>query len=103
MRRIGGRNEDYVVCKDGTKVMRLDFIMKEATRVKASQLVQQERGKLTIRVVPEAGFGESDERRIVASLAERIGRGNMDVTIEKTTLDGLIYSKRGKFKYIIRI
>lgn len=103
VRRIGGRNEDYVVCKDGTKVMRLGFIMKEATRVKASQLVQQERGKLTIRVVPESGFGESDERRIVASLAERIGRGNMDVTIEKTTLDGLIYSKRGKFKYIIRI
>lgn len=98
---IEGRSEDYVVCKDGTRVMRLDFIMKRTHHVKASQLIQQEAGHLQMKIVPDKDFRQADEEAIVASLAERVGADNMDITFEKTTMEGLVYSKSGKFSYII--
>ena len=98
---IEGRSEDYVVCKDGTRVMRLAFIMKRTHHVKASQLIQHKAGHLQMKIVPDKDFSQADEEAIVASLAERVGAGNMDITFEKTSMEGLAYSKSGKFSYII--
>ena len=91
IKRIQGRIEDYIVCKDGTRLKRLDFIMKEATRVKASQLV------------PEEGFGSEDRNRIISALIARVGTDNLDVELIETTMDKLVTTGSGKFKYIINL
>lgn len=98
---IKGRSEDFVVCKDGTHVMRLGFIMKRTHNIKASQLVQRRPGHLLMKIVPDKEYSKADEEAVMKSLDERVGKGNMDITIEMTTMDGLEYSKSGKFKYII--
>lgn len=103
IKSIQGRNEDYIICKDGTKVIRLDFIMKGAHNIKASQLIQKSPGQLTIKIVPEQSFDKKNEEEIVSSLEERTGKNNLDIVFEITSIDGLIYSSRGKFKYIINL
>lgn len=103
IKRIQGRIEDYIVCKDGTRLKRLDFIMKEATRVKASQLVQERAGKVKVLVIPEEGFGSEDRNRIISALIARVGTDNLDVELIETTMDKLVTTGSGKFKYIINL
>jgi phenylacetate-CoA ligase len=46
--RIDGRIEDYIVLKDGTKVGRLDHILKDMVAVREAQFVQRIPGKLVL-------------------------------------------------------
>ena len=100
---ILGRNEDFIICKDGSKIMRLDIIMKKISHIKASQLIQKERGELTIKVVPEVDFTKRDEHDIISALENRTGKDNLNITIELTSMNGLVYTTRGKFKYLINL
>ena len=99
--RIQGRIEDFIICKDGTKVGRLDHIFKGANNVKVAQLVQKEVGTVTILIVPDNSFCLSDEKRILDGLTKRVGLNNLDVQVEQVGFDKLIKSKSGKFKYLI--
>lgn len=101
--KIIGRNEDYIFCKDDSRVMRLGFILKGATHVRTVQLVQREKGSVCVLIVPEVGFNNDDERYIVDALESRVGKGNLDIIVKIGTESDLIYTKRGKFKYLINI
>lgn len=101
VKKIHGRDEDFVICKDGTKLKRLGFIMKEASNVKATQLIQDAIGEIKILIVPESNFTEKDRDKILSAFWDRVGKNNMDVEVVKTSMEDLVYSKRGKFKYII--
>lgn len=102
IKTIHGREEDYIVCKDGSHVMRLGFLFKKASNVKAAQLIQQETGVVHILIVPETGYSEIDSTNIVNEFIKRVGRGNLDIHILKTSMENLIYSKSGKFKFILK-
>lgn len=99
--KIEGRTEDYIICKDGSRVMRVGFIMKKANNVKASQIVQEAIGDIIINIVPEKNFSEIDKNNIVNSLLDRVGKDNLNVRLLVKDIDGLIYTKRGKFNYIV--
>lgn len=101
IKRICGRNEDYLVCKDGSMIKRLGFIMKNSKNVKAAQIIQECPGKALILIVPEKGFSKPDANTILSSFQDRVGPNNMDVTLKETTMNGLFYGNNGKFKYII--
>lgn len=101
IKKICGRNEDYLVCKDGSRIKRLGFIMKNSKYVKVAQIIQERPGKALILVVPEEGFDKADADTILSSFQERVGSGNMDVSLKETTMNGLVYSNNGKFRYII--
>ena len=101
IKKIHGRDEDYIICKDGTYVKRLDFIFKKTSHVNAAQLIQNEKGNVIIRIVPDQGFNESDSQCIKESLWERVGKENLIVDIELVSLNELTYTSSGKFKYII--
>lgn len=101
IKKIHGRDEDYIICKDGTYVKRLDFIFKKTSHVNAAQLIQNEKGNVIIKIVPDQGFNESDSQCIKESLWERVGKGNLIIDIELVSLNELTYTSSGKFKYII--
>ena len=75
--------------------------MKKSKHVKAAQIIQEHPGKALILVVPEKGFNKTDANTILSSFQERVGLNNMDVSLKETTMNGLVYSNNGKFKYII--
>lgn len=81
-------------------VSRIDFI-ESGEHIKACQWVQEEKGKLKILVVPDIGFSEKDSQFVYNETVKRIGENNMDIAIQVVPLQGLIYSRRGKFKLIV--
>ena len=81
--------------------MRLDFIFKKAKNVKAAQLIQSESGEVIIKIVPEVDFSDEDGAFIRSELENRVGKNNLDIIIELSSIDDLIYSRRRKFNYIV--
>ncbi len=59
---IDGRTDDYVITPEGRRIMRFDYIFKEASNVKESQIVQEKLGEITVRVVRRPAYGSRDER-----------------------------------------
>lgn len=47
IKRILGRKDDYVICKDGSLVTRIDFI-ESGQHIKACQWVQEEKGEVIV-------------------------------------------------------
>lgn len=103
VKRVNGRKEDYLHCKDGSRIMRLDFIFKGVKHVKMSQLVQDKEGVLSVRVVPEKDFTDDDRNRIEQNIIARIGAGNIDFRIELITENEIQLTPRGKYKVIINL
>lgn len=103
VKRVNGRKEDYLHCKDGSRILRLDFIFKGVKHVKMSQLVQDKEGVLSVRVVPEKDFTDDDRNRIEQNIIARIGAGNIDFRIELITENEIQLTPRGKYKFIINL
>lgn len=98
--RVVGRTDDILVCKDDSMVTRVDFI-EEGEHIKACQWIQNEKGKLEIRIAPDEGFTNKDVDFVIEETLKRCGHGNMDITTKVCSMDEMVYSKRGKFKLIV--
>lgn len=103
VKRIEGRKEDYILCRDGSRIKRLGFLFKGIRNVRFSQLVQDENNLLHVNIVPETGFSEADKKHVERNLLDRVGKGNLDYVIELITESQIQYGSRGKFKYIIKL
>lgn len=103
VKRVNGRKEDYLHCKDGSRILRLDFIFKGVKHVKMSQLVQDKEDVLSVRVVPEKDFTDDDRNRIEQNIIARIGARNIDFRIELITENEIQLTPRGKYKFIINL
>lgn len=57
---VDGRNEDYVVTPEGTRVMRFDYLFKNARGVRQAQVVQRDLGSIIVRYVPRSSLSRSD-------------------------------------------
>ncbi len=100
IQRMVGRTDDILFCKDGSMVTRVDFI-EEGEHIKACQWIQNEKGKLEIRIAPDENFTNKDVEFVVEETLKRCGYGNMDITTKVCSMDEMIFSKRGKFKLIV--
>lgn len=69
--RLDGRQEDVVVLADGSRIGRLDHLFKDMKNVNAAQIVQKEKGKITIYIVRAGGYGEADEQILRKELKNR--------------------------------
>lgn len=103
VKRIEGRKEDYLLCKDGSFVQRLDFLFKGINHVKYSQLIQDSNQFLHIRIVPDEDFNDIDRVQVERNLSERVGEGNIDYCIEFITERDIQYTRHGKFRYLINL
>lgn len=100
IKRIIGRVDDYIVCKDGSHVTRIDFI-ENGKNIKACQWIQKETGKVEIRIVPDTGFTEEDRLYVVRETEKKVGKGNLTIETNIVPIEKLIYTQRGKFKLIV--
>ena len=62
----------------------------------------EEDGKVEIRIVPDKGFTEKDRLYVVRETERKVGQGNLDINTIIVSIDKLIYTRRGKFKLIVR-
>ncbi|MGC8660640.1 MAG: phenylacetate--CoA ligase family protein [Desulfomonilaceae bacterium] len=59
--KIEGRQDDYVITPEGGRVMRFDYIFKDAQNVMESQIVQQKPGEIIVKVVRRSSYTPKDE------------------------------------------
>ena len=62
--RIEGRTDDYVITPEGTRIMRFDYVFKDALRVKEVQIVQERLGEVIVRLVCRPNYSSKDEEQI---------------------------------------
>lgn len=85
VQRVGKSKNNYLCYKDGTRIMRLGDVLKDVKHVKYVQLIQDKTTLLGVRIVPEAGFEDVDQRRIEQNLSKHLRGGNIDYHIELVT------------------
>jgi phenylacetate-CoA ligase len=72
MLRIEGREDDYVLTPEGLRIMRFDYVFKDALNVKEVQVVQERLGEITVRAVRRENYSVADEQQISREIARWI-------------------------------
>lgn len=93
---IDGRDEDYLVLKDGRKIGRLDHIFKDMVNIREAQIFQSENGDIHFRIVKANGYGMRDEKLLKHEIRSRLG-------IEPFIIDYLEKierTKTGKLRFV---
>lgn len=97
IKNIQGRNEDYVITPEGNKILRFDYIFKNANNVKEAQIVQSQLGEITIRVVKRAGYSNKDEQSLKEEVRNKVSQ-SLKVSFEY--LREIERERSGKFRAV---
>ena len=93
----------YFVCKDGCHIQRLGFLLKGVGNVKYAQFIQEKNGLLTVHIVPDNNYSDENRKQIEQNITDQLGEGNIDFEIKEIEEKDIIYTYRGKFKYLINL
>lgn len=95
--RLDGRQEDFIILADGSRIGRLDHLFKDMKHVNAAQIVQKEKGKITVCIVRARGYGEKDEQILRKELKNRFqSRLRWDIVYT----DYIEKGKNGKMRFV---
>jgi phenylacetate-CoA ligase len=100
MEDVTTKAEDIVVTKDGRFISpsTLTHPFKELENVAMSQVIQESREELTVKIVPADGFDDRQVANLIASLKERVGA---DMRIRIEYVPEIERTGSGKFKWVI--
>ena len=97
---IEGRNEDYVVTPEGTKIMRFDYIFKDTHSIKECQVVQHKLGEITLRIVKRDSYTQYTEKSLMESIHSII---SPTIRVEFEYVNEIERTKAGKFKAVVSL
>jgi phenylacetate-CoA ligase len=98
---ISGRKEDMIVCKDGSLIGRIDHVFKGVNNIKFAQIIQNHSGGIIVNIVPEKNYSLKDKQLIIENIYHKMGKNNIDITINIISEKEIIYTSRNKFKLVI--
>lgn len=98
LERVDGRQEDYVVLSNGTRLGRLDHIFKDAVSIREAQIVQTKSGEVVLRIVPTRQFGHADEERLLREARQRLGP---ETTIRIERVETIPRTSSGKLRFVL--
>lgn len=96
---IDGRQEDYLELSDGTRLGRLDHILKDSLTVRSAQFVQERAGFAELLLVGGDDLTESDLDEIRTLLLDRVG-GRLSITLKR--VETLPLAEGSKHRLVIR-
>lgn len=96
--RIDGREADYLLLPDGTRLVGLNHIPRGLDGILQMQIVQTQTDAITVRVVPATGEGEDLRQRVLTAIRNRVP-GTVNVTIDFCR--ALNRTKAGKIPFIV--
>lgn len=94
---IDGRKEDYILLRNGTRLGRLDHILKNMTNILEAQIVQEQTGELIFNIVKNDQYGPEDAERLNNEITARI---DQDYRVVYT--DSIEKTAAGKLRFVIR-
>jgi phenylacetate-CoA ligase len=95
---IDGREEDYIILKDHSKVGRLDHIFKDVINIKECQFVQNIVGKVDLMVVRAKGYSQKDEKKIIGYVNSYLGN-KIILNIKYT--EKIPRTSNGKLRFVV--
>lgn len=95
---IEGRNGDYVITPEGAHIMRFGYIFKQTSSIKECQVVQNEMGKIIIRIVKRDDYNIANENSIRQAVKEWI---SPTIGVDFEYVDEIPRTKSGKFKAVV--
>jgi len=98
LERIEGRMDDVVILPNGRKIGRLDHIFKAASNIRECQIIQETPSEFTFLVVPEEGYSDTIQQKLLAEAYARLGQ---DVTINIQQVAAIERTSRRKFRSVI--
>lgn len=96
--RIEGREDDYVITPEGARIMRFDYVFKDAMRVKEVQIVQERLGEIVVRLVRRPNYGAGDEAEIVEEIKRWI---SPSLTTRFEYVQEIERGSNGKFRAVL--
>lgn len=95
---IDGRQEDYVILKNGTRLGRMDHVFKDMINIREAQIYQKFPGKIIIRAVRGDSYADADEKMLLSEFRKRVGT-DADISIDY--VEALERSRTGKLRFVI--
>jgi len=78
--------------------MGMNQVLEHAPGAREMQIVQEKLDEITVRVVPDPSFGESDRRALTREFRRRLGDG---MKIQFVEVDRIERLSNGKFKAVV--
>ena len=98
LEEVVGRIEDVVVGPDGREMVRFHGVFVGLPHVAEGQIVQRALNQIVVKVVPSAGFSQTEEKVIVQRVKDRLGSA---VQVEVVRVEALERTTAGKAKAVI--
>ncbi len=100
LKEIRGRSTDLIVASDGTVMhaLALIYVLREIPGIEEFKIIQEERRRVRVLVVPPAPPAPGLHERIVEGLQRRLGA---DVRIEVEPVDAIPVDPSGKYRYVV--
>ena len=95
---IDGRWEDYILTPDGHKARRLGEIFREMPSLKQFQMIQDNRERVTLRLVTRESYTADDEDRLRRRIELWIGSS---LAVDFDYVDEIEPAPNGKFQRIV--
>ncbi|MCT4601744.1 MAG: hypothetical protein N4A59_02415 [Marinifilum sp.] len=100
IKKIDGRDDDYILLKDGQRIGRLDLAFKKARRILAAQIIQEQQGEIQVNLIPDKKFEPKDQKDIELNLRDLVGNDCL-IHFNKIETHQLIRTPKGKFNLVV--
>lgn len=100
IKKIEGRDDDYIVLNDGQRIGRLDLAFKQARNLLAAQIIQDEPGIIRVNLIPDKRFDKGDLDVVESNLRDLLGNDCL-IRFDKIETDQLIRTEKGKFNLVV--
>lgn len=98
VKSIEGRSEDIIVTPDGRMVGRLDAAFKYSGGIELSQILQDDPGSITVKIVRGENYNSGDVDRLEIELRKRLG---YKIKISYNFVDNIERTALGKLRFVI--
>ena len=98
IKRIHGREDDYIKFSDGRRIGRIHHIFHGLTGIAEAQVVQDELDAIRILIVPFHDFSNESHQALIKNARQRLGP-EVDVEIEVVSI--IPRTSNGKFRSVV--
>jgi phenylacetate-CoA ligase len=100
LEEITGRIEDVIIGEDGREMVRFHGIFVDQPHVLEGQVIQEDLGRIRVKVVPTSGFANDDVNDIIHRIRNRLGP-TTSVTVEQ--VEQIPRTASGKFTAVVSL
>lgn len=94
---IEGRVEDFVVTPEGRRILRFDYVFKDAGNVRDAQVVQRELGAVRLRIARRPAYSKADEDHLRQQVSDKV---SARLIVEFEYVDEIEREPNGKLRAV---